>query len=81
MTNCKKHKINDANHYKHLTPDTDCTCDVGINGPAGKKQAAVKASGNTRTDWTGSKISDIATYRKGVEHAGNYTKLHTRHGG
>lgn len=25
--NCKKHKINDVNHYKHLTPDTDCTCE------------------------------------------------------
>lgn len=27
MTNCKKHKINDVNHYTHPTPDTDCTCD------------------------------------------------------
>lgn len=31
MTNCKKHKINDANHYTHLTPDTDCTCE-GVGG-------------------------------------------------
>lgn len=25
--NCKKHKINDANHYNHPTPDTDCACE------------------------------------------------------
>lgn len=43
MTNCKKHKINDANHYKHLTPDTDCTCDVGINGPAGDPELLAKS--------------------------------------
>ena len=44
MRNCKKHKLNDANHYKHLTPDTDCTCDVGINGPAGVR--LVRACGS-----------------------------------
>lgn len=43
MTNCKKHKINDVNHYKHLTPDTDCTCDVGINGPAGDPELLTKS--------------------------------------
>lgn len=31
MSNCKKHKINDVNDYKHLTPDTDCTCE-GAHG-------------------------------------------------
>ena len=45
MRNFKKHKINDANHYKHLTPDTDCTCDVGINGPAGDPDLIAKGSG------------------------------------
>ena len=24
--NCRKHKINDVNHYTHRTPDTDCAC-------------------------------------------------------
>ncbi len=24
--NCRKHKINDVNHYNHRTPDTDCAC-------------------------------------------------------
>ena len=33
-------------------------------GAAGEKQAAVKASGNTCTDCTGSKISDIATVQE-----------------
>lgn len=45
MTNCKKHKINDANHYTHLTPDTKCTCDVGVTGPAGDPDLVSKGSG------------------------------------
>ena len=31
MSECKKHRINDVNHYTHETPDTDCTCE-GIGG-------------------------------------------------
>jgi hypothetical protein len=27
MSDCKKHKIKDVNDYKHLTPDTSCTCE------------------------------------------------------
>lgn len=27
MSDCKKHKIKDVNDYKHLTPDTNCTCE------------------------------------------------------
>lgn len=27
MSDCKKHKINDVNDYKHLKPDTSCTCE------------------------------------------------------
>lgn len=31
MADCKKHKINDVNDYRHTTPDTDCSCE-GANG-------------------------------------------------
>ncbi len=31
MSDCKKHKIKDVNDYKHLKPDTSCTCE-GANG-------------------------------------------------
>ena len=27
MSDCKKHKIKDVNDYKHLKPDTSCTCE------------------------------------------------------
>ena len=31
MSDCKKHKIKDVNDYKHLKPDTSCTCE-GAHG-------------------------------------------------
>lgn len=41
--NCKKHKINNVNHYTHRLPETDCICDVGITGPAGDPELIAKS--------------------------------------
>lgn len=33
---CKKHKINDVNDYKHEKPDTDCTCEGAYGSDRGE---------------------------------------------